>query len=85
MAKNRLADLNDHLFEQMERLNDESLTPEQLDREIARTRGMCDLAGNVIDLGRLDLDAWKLRAEHQAPPDGPLLLDGKRVGRKGRP
>lgn len=34
--KNTLTDLNNHLFEAMERLNDDELTPEQLDNEIKR-------------------------------------------------
>ena len=32
--KNTLADLNNHLFEQMERLNDDDLNNEELDKEI---------------------------------------------------
>ena len=31
--KNTIADLNNYLFEQLERLNDDSLTAEQLERE----------------------------------------------------
>lgn len=31
--KNTIADLNNYLFEQLERLNDDSLTDEQLERE----------------------------------------------------
>ena len=34
--KNTLQDLNNHLFEQLERLNDEDLTDDQLDRELRR-------------------------------------------------
>ena len=34
--KNTLQDLNNHLFEQLERLNDEDLSNEQLDQELRR-------------------------------------------------
>lgn len=35
--KNTLSDLNNYLFEQLERLNDDSITTEQLDRELRKT------------------------------------------------
>ena len=38
--KNKLTDLNNHLFEQLERLNDDNLTPEQLEREAKRGDAM---------------------------------------------
>ena len=34
MVRNTLMDLNNHLFEQMERLNDDGLTDESLKREM---------------------------------------------------
>ena len=34
--KNKLSDLNDHLFSQLERLSDEALTPEEIEREAKR-------------------------------------------------
>ncbi len=38
--KNTLSDLNNHLFEQLERLNDEELIEERLDSELRRAEGM---------------------------------------------
>ena len=34
--KNALTDLNNYLFEQLERLNDDSLSAEELDREMKK-------------------------------------------------
>ena len=48
MAKNRLIDLNDHLFMQLERLNDDNLIGADLDRELKRSKGMTDVADKVI-------------------------------------
>ena len=49
--KNTLSDLNNHLFEQLERLNDEDLSEEQLDRELRRSEGMTKVAEQIIPLG----------------------------------
>lgn len=38
--KNTLTDLNNHLFEQLERLNDDELDDAQLDKELRRAEGM---------------------------------------------
>ena len=46
--RNTLTDLNNHLFEQLERLNDEELTDEQLEKEIKRTDAMKDIATQII-------------------------------------
>lgn len=62
--KNTLVDLNNHLFEQMERLNDEDLTPEELDKEIKRSKAMTDVSSQIINNAALGLDAEKLRATY---------------------
>ena len=51
--KNTLSDLNNHLFEQLERLNDEDLSEEQLDRELRRSEGMTKVAEQIIRNGEL--------------------------------
>ena len=62
--KNKLVDLNNHLFEQLERLNDEELTGENLDRELERTKAMTNIGRVIVDNARLALDAAKLKAEY---------------------
>ena len=43
--KNRLGDLNNHLFAQMERLSVEDLSAEQLEREVRRARAIVGVSG----------------------------------------
>lgn len=53
MMKNTLTDLNNHLFEQLERLNDEDLTQEQLETELKRAEGMSRIATQILQTGEL--------------------------------
>ena len=51
--KNTLSDLNNHLFEQLERLNDEDLNEEQIEIELKRADGMTKIAEKIIQNGEL--------------------------------
>ena len=46
--KNTLTDLNNYLFEQLERLNDDSLTNEQLEQEIRKTDSIVKVSEKII-------------------------------------
>lgn len=64
MTKNKLSDLNDHLFVTLERLGDEDLSNEELEKEIERSKAISTVAGKIIDNARLVLDAQKTAAEY---------------------
>lgn len=55
--RNTLSDLNNHLFEQLERLNDAD--EDSLSEEIERSKAVSSIAKNIIDNGKLVLDAEK--------------------------
>ena len=55
--RNTLGDLNNHLFAQLERLTDESLSPEELATEIQRSKAVTGLASQIIQNGTLALNA----------------------------
>lgn len=62
--KNKLSDLNDHLFSQLERLTDDTLSDADLDRETLRAAAMAQVADKIVANARLQVDAYKLVAEH---------------------
>lgn len=70
--KNTLTDLNNHLFEQLERLNDESLTDEQIQREIQRTDAVTKIAESIIHNGELSLKAIKAQQDYLGGDDKKL-------------
>lgn len=57
--KNTLTDLNNYLFESIERLNDDSLDEAQIDREIKRSEAVQKIASTIIANGTLALQAKK--------------------------
>lgn len=61
--KNRLTDLNDMLFAQLERLTDESLAPDAIEGEVRRTVAVVQVADRIVANARLQLDAVKLVAD----------------------
>lgn len=75
--KNTLPDLNNHLFEQLERLNDEDLTSEQLENELQRTKGLERISRTIIQNADLMLQASKLNIEHSKATLPNILIGNK--------
>lgn len=59
--KNTLTDLNNHLFAELERLGDEELTEEELEKEIKRAQSIANISGKVIDNANLVFQAAKFK------------------------
>lgn len=72
--KNKLSDLNNHLFTQLERLNDEDLTGDALVQETQRAKAIVSVAKEIVGGGRLLLDAQKAVNDGDIPKSLPLLL-----------
>lgn len=72
--KNRLSDLNNHLFAQLERLSDEGLTAEQIDQEVKRAEAIVHVSDQIAKAADLQLKAAKLVADHGDRFRAPLAL-----------
>lgn len=58
--KNRLTDLNDHLFAQIERLGDEDLKGDELKDEIERADSMARIATQIVQNNNTILKTIKM-------------------------
>ena len=54
---------NDHLDDMMERLMNEDLSPEDLDKEIKRSKALCQIADKKIEDKKFALDFAKAFSE----------------------
>ena len=77
--RNTLADLNNYLFESLERLMDDEQSNEDLDREINRARAVTDVAQAIIHSGELSLKAAKIQAEYGKDTPLPALMEAKKA------
>ena len=64
--KNKLTDLNNHLFAQLERLANEDLSPVQVDLEAKRGKAMVAVADQIIKNASLQVSVAKLISEKGA-------------------
>jgi len=58
MAKNKISDLRDHLFETLEALKDT-----EKPMEIERARAISTVAKTIIDTAKVELEAYELLGE----------------------
>ena len=62
--KNKLGDLDNHLFAALERLSSEDLTPDRIEAEVARAVAIVNVADQILEGAKVKLTAAKLYAEH---------------------
>ena len=64
--KNSLGDLNNILFEQLERLNDDEALKddETFEREMKRSKAITSIASQIVQNGNLSLRACQYAAEY---------------------
>jgi hypothetical protein len=77
--KNKLSDLNDHLFAQIERLGDTDIEGDQLNTEINRSKAMAQIATQIVNSAKITVDAMKLLSRDGSTETGIIknLIGGK--------
>jgi hypothetical protein len=60
---NKMSDLHNHLFMELERLGDEQTVGEALVEEISRAKAITDIAGQIIANGNLVLKVAVAKAD----------------------
>lgn len=73
MVRNKLSDLTNTLFAQLETLDDRDLTIEELKVELQRSKQMVAISGQILQAGQLALNAEKFK-EEVGEMDGPIAL-----------
>lgn len=83
--KNKLSDLNDHLFAQLERLGDEDLSKntEKLVAEVERSKAITSVSAQVVSNARLALDVAKFQTGGDRLPVGQKMPDMLEVTTNG--
>ena len=84
--KNTLSDLNNYLFEQLERLSDDELTEDQLERELRKTDSIVKVSEKIIANGELafktmqhmDNYGYGLSGDRALPPMLTMRVEGRK-------
>lgn len=74
--KNTLTDLNNYLFEQLERLNDDEMTADQLERQLRKVDSIVKVSEKIIQNGELafktmqhmDQYGYRVKDDRELPP-----------------
>ncbi len=62
--KNKLSDLNNHLFAQLERLGNEDITEENLEIEVERSKAITNVAKEIVVNAKLAFEVEKFKVDH---------------------
>ena len=62
--KNKITDLNDYLYEQLDRLTNDELTGDKLTEEVKRAKAVTDTAKTIVHNSQLALSASKFLVDN---------------------
>jgi len=58
--KNKISDLRDHMFSALERLSNEDLDPEQIEKEIQRAMAISEVGKVIVASAKTEVDFMRL-------------------------
>lgn len=76
MVRNTLEDANNILFETLERLNDPSLSDEELKKEIVRAHAIGEVTGHIRQTQKLALTVTETLMDYRQDVSTPRMLVG---------
>jgi len=59
MARNKINDLRDHLFSALERVDNDELTMEELNKEIEKAQAVAQIGSVIIQSAKIEIDYLK--------------------------
>ena len=59
MARNKINDLRDHLFAALERLDNDELTAEELQKELDKAEAVAQIGNVIISSAKVEVDFMK--------------------------
>lgn len=78
--QNSMTDLKNYLFEQIERVNDDSLDDEGLERAIKRSKAVTETAKTIVEISKTQLDALKYATEELGIEANPKAVAQMLIG-----
>lgn len=83
--KNKISDLRDHMFAQLERLGQEDLTEEDLKKEISRAQAISEVGKVIVESAKTEVMYAKLTGKRGEDATKFLEDDEERKSRIVRP
>lgn len=67
--KNKMSDLRDHMFAQLERLGNEELSEDELKKEITRAQAISEVGKVIVESAKTQVMYAKLTRQKEEQPD----------------
>lgn len=83
--KNKISDLRDHMFAALERLSNEDLTPEDLSKEIERSKAISEVGKVIVESAKTEVLYAKMTGRKSEEPTKFLEIEENVTPKLERP